>query len=149
LRPATIVASRSAMIRFAGSLTCMASMNRGCVDPSSMFRSAFWWSIGEPLTNTELMKHCYFLLPSRGEKFKSWHRTNITRVAKLLAIRIGRATSKGRPILWLPRLELIQDQRWAGLSLYRFIALLGAVFDLFITKLFLSSEAPAAIAKLI
>ena len=92
------------------------AMAASCVDPSSIFRSAFRWSSGEPLTTTELMKQCYFLLPSRGEKFKSWHRTNITRVAKLLAIRIGRATSKGRPILWSPRLELIQDQRWAGLK---------------------------------
>jgi len=35
------------------------------------------------------------------------------------------------------------------IGIYSFVALLGAVFDLFITKLFLSSGAPAAIAKLI
>ena len=35
------------------------------------------------------------------------------------------------------------------IGIYSFVALLGAVFDLFITKLFVSSGAPAAIAKLI
>ena len=29
----------------------------------------FWWSQGQPLTTTELMKKCYFLLPSQGEKY--------------------------------------------------------------------------------
>jgi len=79
-------------------------------------RWAFWWSRGESLTTTELMKHCYFLLPSHGEKFKTWHRTNVIRVADLLAFRIGRATSKGRPIMWSPRPELMQDRRWVGLK---------------------------------
>jgi len=35
------------------------------------------------------------------------------------------------------------------IGIYSFVALLGAVFDLFITKLFPSLGAPAAIAKLI
>ena len=82
----------------------------------SQVRWAFWWSRGKPLTTTELMKHCYFILPSQGEKFKSWHRVNVIRVADLLAIRIGRATSQGRPIIWSPRPELMQDRRWAGLK---------------------------------
>ena len=80
----------------------------------SKVRWAFWWSRGEPLTTTELMKHCYFVLPSLGEKFKSWHRANVIRVADLLAIRIGRATSQGRPIVWSPRPKLMQDRRWVG-----------------------------------
>jgi hypothetical protein len=64
---------------------------------------------GRPLTTTELVEHCYCWV-LQGEKIKSWHRTNITRVADLLAIRIGRATSQGRPIMWSPRPELMQDQ---------------------------------------
>jgi len=60
-----------------------------------------------PLTTTELVKHCYWWV---GEEIKSWHRTNVTRVADLLAFRIGRATSQGRPIMWSPRPELMQDQ---------------------------------------
>jgi hypothetical protein len=68
-----------------------------------------------PLTTTELVKHCYCWV-LQGEKIKSWHRSNIARVADLLAIRIGRATSQGRPIMWSPRPELMQDRRWVGLK---------------------------------
>src|SRR3974377_146502 len=70
---------------------------------------------GRPLTTTELVEHCYCWV-LQGEKIKSWHRTNITRVADLLAIRIGRATSQGRPTIWSPRPELMQDRRWVGLK---------------------------------
>jgi hypothetical protein len=68
---------------------------------------------GKPLTTTELVKHCYWFV---GEEIKSWHRSNVSGVANLLAIRIGRATSQGRPILWSPRPELMQDRRWVGLK---------------------------------
>ena len=71
-------------------------------------RRAFWWSGGKPLTTTELVKQCYFSVNFQGEEIKSWHRTNVSRVADLLAIRIGRATSQGRPIMWSPRPELMQ-----------------------------------------
>jgi hypothetical protein len=73
-------------------------------------RWAFWWSGGKPLTTTELVQQCYWSLNLQREKIKSWHRTNVSRVADLLAIRIGRATSQGRPIMWSPRPELMQDQ---------------------------------------
>ena len=63
---------------------------------------------GRPLTTTELVKHCYW--SANFEGIKSWHRTNVSRVADLLAIRIGRATSQGRPIMWSPRPELMQDR---------------------------------------
>ena len=67
-------------------------------------RRAFRLFGGVPLTTTELVKHCYCWV-LQGEKIKSWHRTNVSRVADLLAIRIGRATSQGRP-----RPELMQDR---------------------------------------
>jgi hypothetical protein len=70
-------------------------------------RRAFWWSGGKPLTTT-LVRQCYFSVNFQGEEIKSWHRTNVSRVADLLAIRIGRATSQGRPIMWSPRPELMQ-----------------------------------------
>jgi hypothetical protein len=70
---------------------------------------------GRPLTTTELVKHCYCWV-LQGEKIKSWHRSNIARVADVLATRIGRATSQGRPIMWSPRPELMQDQRRVGLK---------------------------------
>jgi hypothetical protein len=68
-------------------------------------------SEGKPLTTTELVKHCYWFV---GEEIKSWHRTNVTRVADLVANRIGRATSRGRPIMWSPRPKQMQDRRWVG-----------------------------------
>jgi hypothetical protein len=80
----------------------------------SRIRRAFRWSRGEPLTTTELVKQCYWSVNFEG--IKSWHRTNVSRVADLLAIRIGRATSQGRPIMWSPRPELMQDRRWVGLK---------------------------------
>ena len=79
-------------------------------------RWAFWWSRGEPLTTTDLLKRCYFILPSQGEKYKSWHRANVIRAADLVAIRIGRAISQGRPIMWSPRPELMQNRRRVGLK---------------------------------
>jgi hypothetical protein len=71
-------------------------------------RRAFRLYGGKPLTTTELVKHCYWEV---GETIKSWHRTNVSRVADLLANRIGRATTQGRPIMWSPRPELMQDRR--------------------------------------
>jgi hypothetical protein len=79
-------------------------------------RWAFWWSGGKPLTTTELVEGCYWSVNLQHEKIKSWHRTNVSRVADLLAIRVGRATSQGRPIMWSPRPELMQDRRWVGLK---------------------------------
>jgi hypothetical protein len=79
-------------------------------------RWAFWLSRGEALTTTQLVKQCYWAVDLRGDEIKSWHRTNVSRVADLLAIRIGRATSQGRPIMWSPRPELMQDRRWVGLK---------------------------------
>jgi hypothetical protein len=76
-------------------------------------RQAFRWFGGKPLTTTELVKQYYWFV---GEEIKSWHRTDVTRVADLLAIRIGRATSRGRAIIWSPRPEPMQDRRWVGLK---------------------------------
>jgi hypothetical protein len=81
----------------------------------SRVRQAFRLFGGKPLTTTELVEHCYCWV-LRGEKIKSWHRSNIARVADVLAIRIGRTTSQGRPIMWSPRPELMQDERWVGLK---------------------------------
>jgi hypothetical protein len=71
-------------------------------------RRAFLWSGGKPVTTTELVKQCYWSVNFQEEEIKSWHRTNVSRVADLFAIRIGRATSQGRPIMWSPRPEVMQ-----------------------------------------
>jgi hypothetical protein len=80
----------------------------------SRVRRAFGLFGGKPLTTTELVKQCYW--SANFEGIKSWHRTNVTRVANLLAIPMGRATSQGRPIMWSPRPELMRDPRWVGLK---------------------------------
>jgi hypothetical protein len=80
----------------------------------SQVRFAFCMSRGEPLTTTELVKRCYWVLNLPGEEIKSWHRANVIRVVDRVAIRIGRATSQGRPIMWSPRPELMQDRRRVG-----------------------------------
>ncbi len=77
-------------------------------------RWAFWLSGGEPLTTTQLVKQCYWAVDLQSDEIKSWHRTNVSGVAGLLAIRNGRATSQGRPIMWAPRTELMEDRRWVG-----------------------------------
>jgi hypothetical protein len=76
----------------------------------SRIRQAFRLFGGKPLTTTELVKHCYW--SANFEGIKSWHVP--MRAADLLAIRVGRATSQGRPIMWSPRPELMQDRRRVG-----------------------------------
>ena len=61
-------------------------------------RRAFLWSGGKPLTTTELVKQCYFSVNFQGEEIKSWHRTNVSRVADLLAIR--KRTSRCTQLFW-------------------------------------------------
>jgi hypothetical protein len=78
----------------------------------SRIRRAFRLFDGRPLTTTELVKHCYW--SANFEGIKSWHRTNVTRVANLLSVPIGRATSQGRPIIWSPRPELMRDRCRVG-----------------------------------
>jgi hypothetical protein len=86
----------------------------------SQVRWAFTCSLlfgrGGPLTTTDLLKRCYVGEWLLDKKFKSWHRTNVVRAADLVAIRVGRATSRGRPIVWSPRPEFLQDRRWVGLK---------------------------------
>ena len=72
----------------------------------SQVRFAFCMSGGKPLTTTELVKRCYWVVNLRGEEIKSWHRANVIRAADLVAIRIGRATSQGRPVIWAYRKPL-------------------------------------------
>jgi hypothetical protein len=79
-------------------------------------RWAFWMSRGAPLTTTQLLRHCYPVVTIWGESYRSWHRSNVLRAADLIAIRMGRAKSPGRPILWSPRPEVMRDPRWMGLK---------------------------------
>lgn len=94
-------------------------------------RFAFLLSRGKPLTTTNLIKQCYVGEWLLEKKFKSWHRANVIRAADLVAIRIGRATSQGRPIVWSPRPELMRDRRWVGLKRGRSSKLLATRPSLF------------------
>ena len=79
-------------------------------------RWAFWMSRGAPLTTTQFLKYCYVVVTCWGDRYQSWHRTNVGRAADLVATRIGCATSPGRPVLWSPRPEVMQNRRWFGLK---------------------------------
>ena len=59
----------------------------------SQIRFAFFLSRGQPLTTSQLLKSCYCTVPIFGEKFQSWHRTNVCRAADQVAVRLGRAFS--------------------------------------------------------
>jgi hypothetical protein len=54
-----------------------------------------------------------------GRENKELAQSNVHRVADLVAIRIGRAKSPGRPIVWSPRPEFMQNWRWVGLKRVR------------------------------
>jgi hypothetical protein len=62
-------------------------------------RFAFTVSGGHPLSTTDLLKYCYAMEDLWGE-IQSWHRTNIARAARRVAIPVGRATTPGRPLIW-------------------------------------------------
>jgi hypothetical protein len=53
----------------------------------SQIRFAFFLSRGQPLTTSQLLKSCYCTVPIFGEKFQSWHRTNVCRAADQVAVR--------------------------------------------------------------
>src|SRR5262249_5393549 len=70
-------------------------------------RYAFIASNGKPLSTAELLPICYAIETAWGE-IKTWHRINLRRAAKRVARPIGRATTRGRPIIWEPIPELME-----------------------------------------
>jgi hypothetical protein len=91
----------------------------------SQIRLAFFVSRGKPLTTTELVEY-YYVEVRLGRQIKSidigrpiasWHRTTVVQAAELMAVRVGRGTGRGRPVLWAPRPGLMQPGvRWVGLK---------------------------------
>jgi hypothetical protein len=51
------------------------------------------------LPTSELVRCCFPVEHMWGE-IKSWHRTSVIRAARLVATPIGRASTRGRPLLW-------------------------------------------------
>jgi hypothetical protein len=81
----------------------------------AQIRFAFILSKGEPLSTTDLVKSCY-VAESLWGQLRSWHRTNVARAARRVAIPIGRATTPGRPLVWkaVPKLMELRSPitRW-------------------------------------
>jgi hypothetical protein len=70
-------------------------------------RLAFTVSGGHPLSTTDLLKYCYVMEHLWGE-LRSWHRANVARTARRVAIPMGRATTPGRPLIWKAIPELME-----------------------------------------
>src|SRR6516165_3309239 len=51
------------------------------------------------LPTSELVRCCFPVEHLWGE-IKSWHRTSVMSAARLVATPIGRASTRGRPLLW-------------------------------------------------
>jgi hypothetical protein len=67
----------------------------------SAIEFAFLLSRGKPISTTGLVRACYPFEHIFGG-LKSWHRSNVARAARSVAVPIGREMTKGRPILWRP-----------------------------------------------
>jgi len=66
-------------------------------------RYAFESSRGKPLSTGQLVKEIYGLqLRVERKPSKSWHYENVRRALRKVAIPIGRASTRGRSVLWQP-----------------------------------------------
>jgi hypothetical protein len=78
----------------------------------SAIKWAFVMSRDEPLTTGDLLRRCYLWEWNSKEGHQQWQRANVRRAAGGLAINVGRAASRGRPIVWAPRPGLLDDYTW-------------------------------------
>jgi hypothetical protein len=70
---------------------------------ASRIRWAFERSKGKPLTTGQLVKEVYGLqLLLERKPPKSWQYQNVRRALRKVATPIGRASTRGRPVLWRP-----------------------------------------------
>ena len=76
-------------------------------------RFAFTASHGKPRSTAELLPICYATETAFGE-IKSWHREMVRRTARRVCRPIGRATTRGSPIIWEPIAELMELRSFAG-----------------------------------
>jgi hypothetical protein len=73
----------------------------------SAIEFAFVLSRGEPISTTGLVRSCYPAEHILGG-LKSWHRSNVVRPARCVAEPIGRASTRGRPLVWRAMPERIK-----------------------------------------
>src|SRR5262249_61723102 len=81
---------------------------------ASMIRYAFERSHGRPLSTGQLVTEIYgWQLRIQGKAKKSYHYEAVRRALRKVAVPIGRASTRGRSMLWKPdeRLEL---RSWTG-----------------------------------
>jgi hypothetical protein len=66
-------------------------------------RHAFESSRGEPLSTGQLVKEIFgWQLRVERKLLKSWHYQNVRRALRKVATPIGRASTRGRSVLWQP-----------------------------------------------
>jgi len=82
---------------------------------ASMIRYAFERSHGTPLSTGQLVEQIYCLqLRVKGKPKKSYHYETVRRALRKVAVPIGRASTRGRSVLWQPIPELLEQRTWIG-----------------------------------
>jgi hypothetical protein len=77
-----------------------------------MIRYAFERSHGKPLSTGQLVNEIYgWQLRLKGKPKKSYH---YERALRKVATPIGRASTRGRSVLWKPIPELSEQRSWTG-----------------------------------
>ena len=68
-----------------------------------MIRYAFECSHGKPVSTGQLVEKIYgWQLRVERKPLKSWHYHNVRRALRKVATPIGRASTRGRSVLWRP-----------------------------------------------
>ena len=82
---------------------------------ASMIRYAFERSYGKPLSTGQLVEQIYgWQLRLRGKPKRSYHYEAVRRALRKVAVPIGRASTRGRSVLWQPIPELLEQRSWTG-----------------------------------
>jgi hypothetical protein len=66
-------------------------------------RRAFAYANGEAITTADILRHAF----PRLTRFEPWRYQDARRAALRFAVRVGRSTGKGRPVVWRPTPELL------------------------------------------
>src|SRR6516225_9025861 len=80
-----------------------------------MIRYAFECSNGKPLSTGQLVEQIYgWQLRVKGKPKRSYHYEAIRRALRKVATPIGRASTRGRSVLWQPIPELLEQRSLTG-----------------------------------
>jgi len=82
---------------------------------ASMIRYAFEHSDGKPLSTAQLVERIYgWQLRLQRKPLKSYHYLAVRRALRKVAVPIGRASTRGRSVMWKPIPELLEQRSWTG-----------------------------------